>query len=81
MEAAKKTESLSPEIEEKIRQYEALQAELMHKQMDAMRARFSQRLGAPEIATAMPSFRWINGGWHATCIIEQVAHSALHRIF
>src|SRR5205823_2043894 len=39
MEAAKKTEALSPEIEEKIRQYEALQAQLMHKQMDAMRAR------------------------------------------
>lgn len=37
MESAKQAEGLSPEIETKIRQYEALQTELMHKQMESHR--------------------------------------------
>jgi hypothetical protein len=54
MEEVKKTESLSPEIEEKIRQYEALQSALTRKQMEAMTRRFRlpQRAGIPE--TPMP---------------------------
>jgi hypothetical protein len=51
MEEARKSEALSPEIEEKIRRYETLQAELMHKRMDAMRMRLPPRLGAPEAST------------------------------
>ena len=34
MELAKKTEALSPELEEKVRQYETLQGELSRKQME-----------------------------------------------
>lgn len=51
MEEAKKTEALSPEIEEKIRQYEALQTDLLHKQMDAMRLRLPPRASASEVPT------------------------------
>lgn len=41
MEAAKSAEALSPEVEEKIRQYEALESELMQKRMERMRLRFA----------------------------------------
>jgi hypothetical protein len=47
MEDANKAEALSPDMEDKIRQYEALQTELMHKRMEAMRLRMPPRtLGA-----------------------------------
>lgn len=48
MEAAKKTEALPPEIEEKILQYEVLQTELMHMQAGTMRFRFPPRSPASE---------------------------------
>ena len=47
MEESKNTEALSPEIEEKVRQYEALQSELFRKQMESMGARLPPRPGAP----------------------------------
>jgi hypothetical protein len=50
MEANKKSEALAPEVEEKVREYERLQSELMRKQMESMRLRFPQRPGAPEPA-------------------------------
>ena len=51
MEEAKKSEALSPEVEEKIRQFEALQSELMRKQMDSMRMRLPPRAFASEVST------------------------------
>src|SRR5207237_7445278 len=48
MEEARKSEALSPEMEAKIRQYEALQRELMDRQIAAMRLRLPSRLGALE---------------------------------
>src|SRR4051794_19169335 len=39
MEAVKKTEALSPEIEAKVLQFESLQAELMRKKMEMMGVR------------------------------------------
>jgi hypothetical protein len=43
MEELKKSETLSPEIQEKVRQYESLQSELSRKRVEAMR----QRLPGP----------------------------------
>ena len=40
MEDLKKAEAFAPEIEEKIRHYDALQGELTRKRMDLMRPRF-----------------------------------------
>jgi hypothetical protein len=48
MEEVKTAEALSPEVEEKIRQYEALQTELMHKQMETRGFRLPPRMGAAE---------------------------------
>ncbi len=48
MEEIKAAEGLSPEIEEKIRQYEALQTELLHKQIETRGFRLPPRIGAPE---------------------------------
>jgi hypothetical protein len=39
IEDTKKSEALSPEVEEKIRQFEALQSELTRRQMESMRMR------------------------------------------
>jgi hypothetical protein len=39
IEEAKKSETLSPEMEEKVRQYEALNSELMRKRIDGIRNR------------------------------------------
>jgi hypothetical protein len=39
MEEVKKAETLSPEVQEQVRQYEALETELMHKRMDRMQIR------------------------------------------
>jgi hypothetical protein len=50
MEANKKSEALAPEVEEKVRQYEKLQSELMRKQMETMRLRLPPRAGVPEPA-------------------------------
>jgi hypothetical protein len=47
MEDFKKSEALPPEKEEQVRRYEALQSELMRKQMEAMRRRFPPPPGAP----------------------------------
>jgi hypothetical protein len=43
MEAAKSAEALSADVEEKIRQYEALQTELLHKRMETMRFGYAPR--------------------------------------
>ena len=51
MEEVKKAEKLSPEVEAKISEYEALQSELMRKQMDTMRFRASLPPGAPVSVT------------------------------
>ena len=48
MEEVKKAERLSPEIEEKVFKYEALQTELMRKRMDATRLRLLPARGALE---------------------------------
>ena len=50
MEEIKKAERSSPEIEEKVRQYEELQSELMRKQMDATRLKLLPRRGVLEAA-------------------------------
>jgi len=50
MEEVKKSEALPPEMEQKIRQYEALQSELSRRQMDAMRMRMG--MGIPPIPGA-----------------------------
>ncbi len=56
MEEAKKSEALAPEIEEKIRQYETLQAELTRKRIDAMRLRFPPSPGASGVAASDPEY-------------------------
>ena len=48
MEELKTAEALAPEVEEKIRQYEALQTELLHKQMESRGFRLPPRMGAAE---------------------------------
>jgi hypothetical protein len=48
MEEVKKSEALAPETEAKVRRYEALQTELLHRQVEAMRFRLPPRPGAPE---------------------------------
>jgi hypothetical protein len=48
MEEVKKAEQLSPEVEETIRKYEALQSELMRKQMESRGLRIPQRIGITE---------------------------------
>ena len=50
MEGVKKSEALPPEVEEKVLQYEALQTELMHQQMESMRFRYSPRAPGAEAA-------------------------------
>ena len=52
MEEARKAEGLSPEIEEKIRRYESLQAQLMHKQMEMRGFKLPPRAGV--IETSLP---------------------------
>jgi hypothetical protein len=48
MEAIKKSEALPPETEQKIRQLEAWQTQLTHKQMEGRGFRMSPRIGATE---------------------------------
>jgi hypothetical protein len=48
MEELKTAETLSPEVEAKISQYEALQTELMRKQMETRGLRLPPRMGAAE---------------------------------
>jgi hypothetical protein len=50
MEEAKKSEALPPETEEKIRQYEALQSQLMRRQMEARGFKLPPGLDAPGAA-------------------------------
>ena len=52
MEEIKKAERSSPEIEEKVRQYEELQSELMRKRMEATKLRLLPRRG--ELETSAP---------------------------
>jgi hypothetical protein len=48
MEDIRKAEALAPEIEEKVRHYEALQGELTRKRMDLTRSRFPAGPRTPE---------------------------------
>jgi hypothetical protein len=48
MAEEKKAEALSPEMEEKIRQYEVLQGQLMRKEMDMRGFRLPIRAGSPQ---------------------------------
>ena len=57
MEEIKKAEALSPEIEERISQYETLQSELTRKRMDLMNARFPGRPGIPEASAVDREFQ------------------------
>lgn len=50
MEEAKKAEALSPDIEEKISRYEALQTQLLRKQMEMRGFKLPPRAGIPEAA-------------------------------
>jgi len=52
MEEARKAEGLSPEIEEKIRRYESLQAQLVRKQMETRGLKLPPRAGVSE--TSLP---------------------------
>jgi hypothetical protein len=56
MEEFKKTEALPPETEQKIRQYEALQTQLMHKEMEARGLRLPPRLGTLEVSAPDESY-------------------------
>jgi hypothetical protein len=56
MEEVKKADALSPQIEEQIRQYEAMQTELMHKKMEARGIRLPQRAGVPETPASNESY-------------------------
>ena len=60
MEDIKKAEALSPEVEEKIRQYDALESELLRKRMDLMRARLPGRPGTPETAPSDGDFQTLS---------------------
>lgn len=46
IEDAKKSEALPAEVEEKVRQYEALQSELMRKRMESMRMGYPPGMGS-----------------------------------
>jgi len=48
MEELKKAEALSPEVEEKVRHYETLRIQLMHKEMEARGYTSPPRMGASE---------------------------------
>jgi hypothetical protein len=61
MEKAKASEALSPEVEEKIRQHEALQTELMQKRMEAMRLRFPPRASAAEAPATDKEYETLAG--------------------
>ena len=50
MEQVKKSEALAPEVEQKIRQYEALQTQLMRKEMEARGIKLPPRSGALEVS-------------------------------
>ena len=52
MEEFKKSEGLSPDIEEKIRKYEALEREFIQKQIASRRLMLPPRAGAPEPAVS-----------------------------
>lgn len=52
MEEVRKSEALPAETEEKIRQYEALQAQLMHREMEARGLRLPPRVSALQVPVA-----------------------------
>lgn len=56
MEEAKKSEALPPETEQEIRQYEVLQSQLMHKEMEARGIRLPPRVGSSEISVPDESY-------------------------
>lgn len=56
MEEAKKSEALPPETEQKVREHEALQSQLMRKEMEARGLRFPPRVGLPEGSTPDESY-------------------------
>jgi hypothetical protein len=60
MEGAKKTEALSPEVEAKIQQYEALQGQLMRKQMETRGFRLPQRIGAPDASVSDQDYQTLS---------------------
>ena len=56
MEEVKKSEALPPEMEQRVRQYEALQAQLMHKEMEARGIRLPPRVGTPDVSVPDESY-------------------------
>ena len=56
MDESKKSEGLPADVEDKIRRYEALERELMQKQMASRRFMFPPRGGVPEPARADPDY-------------------------
>ena len=56
MEEAKKSEALPPETEQKVREYEALQSQLMQKEMQARGIRLPPRVGLPEVSAPDESY-------------------------
>jgi len=50
MEEVKKSEALPPETEQKIVQYEALQMQLVHKEMEGRGFKLAPRIGAVEVS-------------------------------
>ena len=56
MEEARKSEALPPETEQKIREYEALQTQLMHKEMENRGFRLPTRAGSTGISAPDESY-------------------------
>jgi len=60
MEAAKKAEALPPEVEQQVRQYEALQTRLMYKEMETRGFRLPQRVGATDVSVPDESYETLS---------------------
>lgn len=56
MDEAKKAEALPPETEQKVREYEALQSQLMRKEMETRGLRLAPRVGLPEVSAPDESY-------------------------
>jgi len=56
MEEARKSEALPAETEQKIKEYEALQSQLMRKEMEARGIKLPPRAGSPEISVPDESY-------------------------
>ncbi len=56
MEEARKSEALPAETEQKIKEYEALQSQLMRKEMESRGIKLPPRVGSPEISVPNESY-------------------------